>query len=446
MAYNWNVDWNSEYYRPYHPTYPQTYDDTYSLVQKYNRLIAHVRQLWEWASDIQGNWESYTDQEIAKLKQYVDEQDAILRALTLSIERDLTNRIDVLELKVDTEIKELKEFVVSSIDAIKAQIEGLFDEVDRRIDEGLQYILSKVYEIIESTNFVLDPWTGQRNTISGALRNVYTNWNRQLGLTCNQIARFDMTCEQWAAYGLKCRDVAYTIQTIRRFDRRSWNPVKTVFNPQVETDKSLFNLHTYPYTCQEVEDMNQTCEEVGALNRSCWDWSMVNYTGGSGGEGYLPVIGGTINGNLTVTGQIYGNLQGTASVSAMLSQETLPNTANLNSGTYYDIAGVKFFWTSNGANMTNLPPQIQGDATGFSMVAFQVSTTWRVQVLYSAVTNDSKRGLYLRIYRGSGTGFTAWEKFSDVYATIAYVDSKIPTLLSTEQSEAIKQLTQEKEN
>lgn len=425
-------------------TYPLVYDDSLTVLQKLHRLLAVIGSIIEYLDGIEDDWKSYTDEQIALLKKYVDAElariDSEIANIKIDIERietDLNNKIQNLETELLQKLKEFQESINLQIQEIKNLLLLMEARLNNRIDDRFRKLLRYIQQNISSKMMLINPWTGFVELLQNSLDDIHKNDEIIWGLTSNQIKKMNKTAQWWGNQPLLARDVAWNIQNRRRFQRKALNPVTNQIGSYQQVFKDLYNLHLDPFTAQQIADMNMTAQQIADENKTAYQWA---FKGGStptdpATEGwvnerlnnYLALSGGTITGNLSVNGTITGSLNGNASIAGAVMRENLPVTQDIhNLAIVGQNQNIKFYWTASAVSMTNVPNQILGKNIGFSLCVWSISSTSFLLIMY---VNDSVdegiRGIYTSInYAGT---WVDWEKFSDIYATKEWVIENIPS-------------------
>lgn len=122
--------------RWHHPiVIPLAFDKSISQYERISNLLKWLRDLQKALDEIETNFKNYTDQEIEKLKKYVDAQDKILQdqidALNKDLE-DLEKYIDdkfiEFKLYIDQKLKDFQESFNKQFEAIRELIKAMNDE------------------------------------------------------------------------------------------------------------------------------------------------------------------------------------------------------------------------------------------------------------------------------------------------------------------------------
>lgn len=160
---------------------PLVYDDSLSYYETLCKFLQKLNEVIDLYNNLQETFEGYVDAEILKLKEYVDSENT----------------------RQDEEFNGKIEFVYEEI---QKQVTRLFKYIDdgdlilrNYIDSEIRELKEWVEESIIGNIIIYDPTTGYKNPLDVVMTHIYDAL-RYWGITCYQFDAAENTCNQLDGY------------------------------------------------------------------------------------------------------------------------------------------------------------------------------------------------------------------------------------------------------
>lgn len=126
-------------------------------------------------------------------------------------------------------------------------------------------------------------------------------------------------------------------------------------------------------------------------------------------SGYLPLTGGTMTGNITMSGDT--RLIGNAETSDFFKLIHIPNASDMNK-----IIGSGFYAISRGDSVSNAPEEISAENNAFSCYVFpwQYPNTTGISQLVFSGDGTTVKGVYLRLTNNPEVGWGDWVRLDNI--------------------------------
>lgn len=160
---------------------PLVYDDSLSYYETLCKFLQKLNEVIDLYNNLQETFESYVDAEISKLKEYVDSEN--------------TRQDEEFDVKIELVYEE-----------IQRQVTRLFKYIDdgdlilrNYIDSEIRELKEWVEESIIGNIIIYDPTTGYKNPLDVVMTHIYDAL-RYWGITCYQFDSAEKTCDQLDGY------------------------------------------------------------------------------------------------------------------------------------------------------------------------------------------------------------------------------------------------------
>lgn len=286
---------------------PSEWDASISQLEMMQKIAYNINQIIQFLTDLETNYQNYTDAKVAELKAelletlaktvddlkaYTDTQDAYYWAEhTKDVKRletlitELRTYVDDVKLTHEKDVAQLN----GKIDETKAYLEQYTDFAVQRLKEWVEEQLEKLRLEIDEVNEdgfrIFDPTTGYRDRVGNTVNNVY-DVLRVCAITCGQFdawfPAFDKDCEDFKALYIRAG----------AFDAESYCKMYGIFDASVNSPASGdaitharaldevmqvdAELHL---TAQEFDSvMTETCQAIKTKNKDALWWDTENAT------------------------------------------------------------------------------------------------------------------------------------------------------------------------
>ena len=286
---------------------PSEWDVSISQLEIMQKIAYNINQIIQFLTDLETNYQNYTDAKVAELKAelletlaktvddlkaYTDTQDAyywsehtkdVKRLETLIAE--LRAYANDIKLTHEKDVAQLN----GKIDETKAYLEQYTDFAVERLKEWVEEQLEKLRLEIDEVNEdgfrIFDPTTGYRDRVGNTVNNVY-DVLRVRAITCGQFdswfPAFDKDCEEFKELYIRAG----------AFDAESYCKMYGIFDASVNSPASGDTLSharaldevmqvdaELHLTAQEFDSvMAETCQTIKAKNKDALWWDTENAT------------------------------------------------------------------------------------------------------------------------------------------------------------------------
>lgn len=286
---------------------PSEWDASISQLEMVQKIAYNINQIIQFLTDLETNYQNYTDAKVAELKAelletlaktvndlkaYTDTQDAYYWAEhTKDVKRletlitELRAYIDDVKFTHEKDIAQLN----GKIDETKAYLEQYTDFAVERLKEWVEEQLEKLRLEIDEVNEdgfrIFDPTTGYRDRVGNTVNNVY-DVLRVHAITCGQFdawfPAFDKDCEDFKALYIRAG----------AFDAEGYCKMYGIFDASVNSPASGDTLSharaldevmqvdaELHLTAQEFDSvMAETCQAIKTKNKDALWWDTENAT------------------------------------------------------------------------------------------------------------------------------------------------------------------------
>lgn len=168
---------------------PTIYNNKQSYYEVLCYLGYKINECIETLNDFTDDYKEYTDTEITKLKDYVDES---LNELSNSLNTKIDSEVD----RIDSEIEELSKSVSDKI----SKLTSLIYEVNNNLKIWTEWEIEKIYNYIDKIQCnnikCYNPTTGYYEPLCKVLSNIYDAL-RYCGITASEYDNMHITAEQY---------------------------------------------------------------------------------------------------------------------------------------------------------------------------------------------------------------------------------------------------------
>ena len=286
---------------------PSEWDASISQLEMMQKIAYNINQIIQFLTDLETNYQNYTDTKVAELKAelletlaktvddlkaYTDTQDAYYwTEHTKDVKRlealiaELQAYADDIKLTHEKDVAQLN----GKIDETKTYLEQYTDYAVERlkewVEEQLEALRLEIDEVNEDGFRIFDPTTGYRDRVGNTVNNVY-DVLRVRAITCGQ---FD---EWFPAFDKDCDDFKTLYIRAGAFDAESYCKMYGVFDASVNSPASG-NTITHAraldevmqvdaelhLTAQEFDSvMAETCQAIKTKNKDALWWDTENAT------------------------------------------------------------------------------------------------------------------------------------------------------------------------
>lgn len=286
---------------------PSEWDVSISQLEMMQKIAYNINQIIQFLTDLETNYQNYTDAKVAELKAelletlaktvddlkaYTDKQDAYYWAEhTKDVKRletliaELRAYANDIKLTHEKDVAQLN----GKIDETKAYLEQYTDFAVERLKEWVEEQLEKLRLEIDEVNEdgfrIFDPTTGYRDRVGNTVNNVY-DVLRVRAITCGQFdawfPAFDKDCEDFKALYIRAG----------AFDAESYCKMYGIFDAAVNSPASGDTLSheraldevmqvdaELHLTAQEFDSvMSETCQAIKTKKKDALWWDTENAT------------------------------------------------------------------------------------------------------------------------------------------------------------------------
>ena len=297
---------------------PSAWDWSISNAENLRKMAYNINVIIQYLQDLQTNYEEYTDQKVAELKEYVDAADQALHDYADSLNaamkayvdaqdlaywerhtQDITrlqNNIDALRSYCDENFEDIRTKHAQDIaqlqGALQSQYEQLVAYTDRQIDilqawvnEELDKIRLEVDEINEDGFRIDNPTTGERDHVGNTVNDVY-NALRVHAITCDDFdawfTYYGNDCDSFRELFISALDfdtLSYSIM-YDRYIQEVNSPVTGEMVTHAEALEQIMSFSSeQALDCTDRDELDLTCEQIAekAWSAFKWDTESVQY-------------------------------------------------------------------------------------------------------------------------------------------------------------------------
>lgn len=193
-------------YYPQYLSLPSAWDSSVSQLEMLQKMLYNINMIINYLSDLQTNYEEYTDNAVAVLKQwtqeqldslkayheqtladlkaYVDTQDEYYWQEHLKDVANLNNKIAELRSYVDQNFEDIRNKHIEDVQAIYQKIDDVQASLIAYINNNNEYIknwvqdeLDKILELVDEINEdgfrIFNPVTGEKDHVNEAVNDVF---------------------------------------------------------------------------------------------------------------------------------------------------------------------------------------------------------------------------------------------------------------------------------
>lgn len=150
-------------------------------------------------------YKQYTDEKVAKLKEYVDGLNTDIYNHIAEVEKNIRNDMDKRDDELDKKIDNIQKDLISRINTLNILIYQLNTETREYIDSAITKLYDYINNFVPSNMQVLNPVKGYYTSLNQALGDMYDNL-RYYALTCTEFDSLNLTCTEFDNLLLNCTD------------------------------------------------------------------------------------------------------------------------------------------------------------------------------------------------------------------------------------------------
>ncbi len=255
------------------PVLPLVYDESLSYYEQLCKIKYKINEIINILDNLDLNqFKEYTDQEIANLKKYVDNQDQMLyNTINESLEK-AKNYTDQEIAKLNNEmiqyINEKMQFIISYIDNADIILKNY-------IDSEIAKIQQEIDDIAINGIKLYNPTTGEYDNLQNTVYDLYKYLRYYgitaidfdtLGLTCQAFENKNLTARQFDLYSKQLLMINWCCEMFSPFNGEI-TPISTIVN-------QLASLHKQEITAQEFDDLDLTAQAFDNKDLTAYqfDW------------------------------------------------------------------------------------------------------------------------------------------------------------------------------
>lgn len=150
-------------------------------------------------------YKQYTDEKVAKLKEYVDGLNTDIYNHITEVEKNIRNDMDKRDDELDKKIDNIQKDLISRINTLNILVYQLNTETREYIDSAITKLYDYINNFVPSNMQVLNPVKGYYTSLNQALGDMYDNL-RYYALTCTEFDSLNLTCTEFDNLLLNCTD------------------------------------------------------------------------------------------------------------------------------------------------------------------------------------------------------------------------------------------------
>lgn len=159
-------------------------------------------------------YKHYTDEKVAKLKEYVDGLNADIYNHITEVEQNIRNDMNKRDDELDKKIDNVQKDLISQINTLNILVYQLNAETREYIDSAITKLYDYINNFVPSNMQVLNPVKGYYTSLNQALGDMYDNL-RYYALTCAEFDSLNLTCTKFDNLLLSCTD--FDLYSAKRF-------------------------------------------------------------------------------------------------------------------------------------------------------------------------------------------------------------------------------------
>lgn len=181
----------------------------YSNKQSYYECLCYigykVNECIEAINGFTDSYKQYTDEKVAKLKEYVDALNTDIYNHITEVEKNIRNDMNERDDELNKKIDDIQKDLISQINKLNILIYQLNAETREYIDSAITKLYDYINNFVPSNMQVLNPVKGYYTSLNQALGDMYDNL-RYYALTCNEFDSLNLTCREFDGLLLNCTD------------------------------------------------------------------------------------------------------------------------------------------------------------------------------------------------------------------------------------------------
>lgn len=150
-------------------------------------------------------YKQYTDEKVAKLKEYVDGLNTDIYNHITEVEQNIRNDMNKRDDELDKKIDNVQKDLISRINTLNILVYQLNAETREYIDSSITKLYDYINNFVPSNMQVLNPVKGYYTSLNQALGDMYDNL-RYYALTCAEFDSLNLTCTEFDNLLLSCTD------------------------------------------------------------------------------------------------------------------------------------------------------------------------------------------------------------------------------------------------
>lgn len=181
----------------------------YSNKQSYYECLCYlgykINECINALNDYQDDYQKYTDDKVAELKDYVDGLNSKMKTYVdgrwndlnthiNSVYTELNGDITTLDAKLDAEIARVEADIAEKVEQLNQLIEKVDGDLREYVDLSIEQVYRYIRDYYVNSIKIYDPSTGVYTSIQQALENVY-----------NAVRYFSITAEEFDGVGLTAK-------------------------------------------------------------------------------------------------------------------------------------------------------------------------------------------------------------------------------------------------
>lgn len=183
----------------------------YSNKQSYYECLCYlgykINECINALNDYQDDYQKYTDDKVAELKDYVDGLNTAMKTYVdgrwndlnthiNSVYTELNGDITALDAKLDAEISRVEAEIAEKVEQLNQLIEKVDGDLREYVDLSIEQVYRYIRDYYVNSIKIYDPSTGVYTSIQQALENVY-NAVRYFSITAQEFDGVGLTAKQF---------------------------------------------------------------------------------------------------------------------------------------------------------------------------------------------------------------------------------------------------------
>ena len=150
-------------------------------------------------------YKQYTDEKVAKLKEYVDGLNTDIYNHITEVEQNIRNDMNKRDDELDKKIDDVQKDLINRINKLNILVYQLNAETRDYIDSSITKLYDYINNFVPSNMQVLNPVKGYYTSLNQALGDMYDNL-RYYALTCAEFDSLNLTGTEFENLLLSCTD------------------------------------------------------------------------------------------------------------------------------------------------------------------------------------------------------------------------------------------------